>query len=199
MYCPSCGSEDQNLNQFCRTCGTDLRTVRTAVEQPGVIRGSQSTAREAIGFAVADKFRALSGAKEMKTFAEDVLPEVEKFLEDPAERRLRRIRFGVITAMLGLGVTIFFGIFSQIEYELLPMIGIGLAGFLVGLGIILNGWWFTISGDDAARERNARLRDLLDAAPASPSLQAASQRFLSSPPSVVENTTRDLKPEYRDE
>ena len=194
MFCPSCGSDDQNLNQFCRTCGTDLRAVRTGIERPGVVRGSQNSAREEIGFAVADKVRSLNGAKEMSKFAEEVLPQVEKFLEDPAERKLRRIRSGVIMAAIGLGLTIFFGIFSNIEPDMLPFVGIGIAGFLIGLGIILNGYWFTIVGGEAARERNARLREILDAIPEP---QVSSERFLASPPSVVEHTTRDLKPDLR--
>ena len=34
MFCPDCGMEDRQANQFCRACGIDLRRVRLAVESP---------------------------------------------------------------------------------------------------------------------------------------------------------------------
>src|SRR3982750_2892799 len=37
MYCPSCGSEERQLSQFCRACGTDLRVVRNSLENPDAI------------------------------------------------------------------------------------------------------------------------------------------------------------------
>ena len=38
MYCPSCGSEERQLSQFCRACGTDLRIVRNSLESPDASR-----------------------------------------------------------------------------------------------------------------------------------------------------------------
>ena len=35
MYCPSCGSEERQLSQFCRACGTDLRVSLTNELGPG--------------------------------------------------------------------------------------------------------------------------------------------------------------------
>jgi len=37
MYCPSCGSEERQLSQFCRACGTELRVVRNSLERPDAI------------------------------------------------------------------------------------------------------------------------------------------------------------------
>src|SRR5688500_20212071 len=105
MYCPSCGSEERQLSQYCRACGTDLRIVRGALERPDAITASAVSAREQIGMAVADKIRQLKSAKDLEKVAEDVLPSFEKFLESPEEKRLRRIRSGVITAAVGLGAT----------------------------------------------------------------------------------------------
>ena len=98
MYCPSCGSEERQLSQFCRACGTDLRVVRNSLERPDAITASAVSAREQIGMAVADKIRQMSTATDLETVAEDVLPSFEKFLESPEEKRLRRLRNGVITA-----------------------------------------------------------------------------------------------------
>ena len=106
MYCPSCGSEERQLSQYCRACGTDLRIVRGALERPDAITASAVSAREQIGMAVADKIRQLKSAKDLEKVAEDVLPSFEKFLESPEEKRLRRIRAGVITAAVGLGASI---------------------------------------------------------------------------------------------
>src|SRR5499426_3109893 len=105
MYCPSCGSEERQLSQFCRACGTDLRVVRTSLERPDAITASAVSAREQIGLAVADKIRQMESAKDLERVAEDVLPHFEKFLESPEEKRLRRIRVGVITAAVGLAFT----------------------------------------------------------------------------------------------
>src|SRR2546423_7714758 len=101
MYCPTCGSEERQLSQFCRACGTDLRVVRNSLENPDAITQSAVSAREQIGMAVADKIRQKGTAKELEKVAEDDLPHFEKFLESPEEKRLRRIRTGVITSAVG--------------------------------------------------------------------------------------------------
>ena len=143
MYCPSCGSEERQLSQFCRACGTDLRIVRNSLENPDAITQSAVSAREHIGMAVADKIRQMSSAKDLERVAEDVLPHFEKFLESPEERRLRRIRAGVITAAIGLGATIITFVMAMDKTDVLPFITPPLITFLVGLGMIINGMMFT--------------------------------------------------------
>src|SRR5262245_59278442 len=107
MFCPGCGSEERQASQFCRACGTDLRAVRVTLEHPDSITASAVSARDEIGRAVAAKIRAVSDARELKKVAEDVLPQIEKFLESPDEKRLRRMRAGVVVSAVGLGATIF--------------------------------------------------------------------------------------------
>ncbi len=144
MYCPSCGSEERQLSQYCRACGTDLRVVRTSLERPDAITESAISAREQIGTAVADKIRQMSSAKDLKKVAEDVLPQFEKFLESPEERRLRRVRAGVITASIGLGatlVTILMSISTPVNF---PMVIAPIVTFFIGLGLIINGLLFTV-------------------------------------------------------
>jgi hypothetical protein len=106
MFCPGCGSEERQASQFCRACGTDLRAVRVTLERPDSITASAATAREEIGRAFADRIREVEDARDMKRVAEDVLPQIEKFLESPEEKRLRRMRVGVIISSIGLGATI---------------------------------------------------------------------------------------------
>src|SRR5947207_2958194 len=144
MYCPTCGSEERQLSQFCRACGTDLRVVRNSLENPDAITQSAVSAREHIGMAVADKIRQMSSAKELERVAEDVLPPFEKFLESPEEKRLRRIRAGIITAAIGLGGTIITFLMALEKGDIFPFVTIPLIVFLVGVGTIINGMLFTV-------------------------------------------------------
>jgi hypothetical protein len=40
MFCPNCGSEERQRGRFCRVYGTDLCSVRLALEKPDVITAS---------------------------------------------------------------------------------------------------------------------------------------------------------------
>ena len=201
MYCPSCGSEERQLSQFCRACGTDLRIVRNSLENPDAVTQSAISAREQIGMAVADKIRQMSSAKDLERVAEDVLPHFEKFLESPEEKRLRRIRAGIITAAIGLGASIIGLVMAMDKPEILPYITPALITFLVGLGVIVNGLIFTLPrkslpGDaydalsqqvlDSGGNRNPyeAPAQLTNELPTAPRLQAAS---------ITEHTTHHLK------
>jgi hypothetical protein len=144
MYCPSCGNEERQLSQYCRACGTDLRIVRNSLESPDSITQSAISAREHIGMAVADKIRQMKTAKDLEKIAEEVLPHFEKFLESPEERRLRRIRAGVITASIGFGAALGMFFLALAEADLLPLIAPGFIMFLIGIGVIINGLLFTL-------------------------------------------------------
>lgn len=196
MYCPSCGSEERQLSQYCRACGTDLRIVRGALERPDAITASAVSAREQIGMAVADKIRQLKSAKDLEKVAEDVLPSFEKFLESPEEKRLRRIRSGVITAAVGLGISIVTFIVAVDKGEVFPLTG-GLITFLIGLGIILNGLLFTVPrkqlpGDveDAMSQRALDLNRVAYEIP--PARTNELNSAIQSPASITEHTTHHL-------
>src|SRR5437867_12555983 len=98
MFCPGCGSEERQASQFCRACGTDLRAVRVGLQKPDAITASAASARDEIGHAIADRIRELETARHPQKVAEDVLPQTEKYLESPPQRRLRGIRPGVVTS-----------------------------------------------------------------------------------------------------
>lgn len=202
MYCPSCGSEERQLSQFCRACGTDLRVVRNSLENPDAITQSAVSAREHIGMAVADKIRQMKSAKDLERVAEDVLPYFEKFLESPQERRLRRIRAGVITAAIGLGATIVTFLMAMDKIDVFPFITPPLITFLVGLGIIINGMMFTVprkklpgSADDALSQKvldsgvNRPAYEMPAPAHLTNELAPASKPQLSS---ITEHTTHHL-------
>ena len=210
MYCPSCGSEERQLSQFCRACGTDLRIVRNSLENPDAVTQSAISAREHIGMAVADKIRQMSTAKDLERVAEDVLPHFEKFLESPEEKRLRRIRAGILTAAIGLGASIVGLVVAMDKPEIIPYITPALITFLVGLGVILNGLLFTLPrkslpGDayDALSQKvldsNANVSRLPYEAPVAASLPSPAHLTNELAPaprsqsSITEHTTHHLK------
>lgn len=209
MYCPTCGSEERQATQFCRACGVDLRAVRMSLERPDSITASAVSAREEIGRAVADRIRSVEGHKELATVAEEVLPAFEKFLESPEEKRLRRLRAGVVTGLIGLGTAIpALALTSVIHGEelffLFMMLGLGVIAFAIGLALVINGLLFTRPRKALAdHSAEARLQEVLDsvqppqqlrsAGEATPLARAQTTSNLAQPGSVTEHTTLHLK------
>ena len=207
MFCPSCGSEERQATQFCRACGVDLRPVRVSLERPDSITASAVSAREEIGRAVADQIRQVEDAHELKRVAEDVLPQIEKFLESPEEKRMRRMRAGIVTAASGLGGAIFMILMSAFlggpQAEMfLGLSGLGFTAFLIGLGLIVNARYFTKPRKALEdRSSDARSQNLLDAGYNPPrsgfsgeaSSPTTSNLSPSAGSSVTEHTTHLLK------
>ena len=207
MYCPTCGSEERQISQYCRACGTDLGGVRRGLERPDTITASAVSAREQISRAMADKIREMEGSRELKQVAEDVLPQIAKFLESPEERRLRRVRAGVVTAAIGLGAALLIFLMSIASHDLIPFIALGVITFLIGLGLVLNGLVFTVPRKTLAdRSNDAEAQRELEAMAAQSGygvsqLSAGSQVTNDLPsandrivgrPSVTEHTTHHL-------
>lgn len=191
MFCPACGLDNQNQNQFCRACGANLTIVRSILEKPDAITASAANAREEIGRAFAQRIRETEDASELKIVAEDVLPKIEDFLASPEEKRLKRMRIGTIVAAVGLGVTILLFLIGLSDGKGYFMAAAGLIPFFVGISLFLNGLLFTIPNkmisdkfDEAENQRQ------LDGLPTNElKLPEAGQNFVS----VVENTTRNLQ------
>ena len=204
MYCPTCGSEERQLNQYCRACGTDLRSVRVTLERPDPVTASAVSARDHIGRAIADKIRETQSPGDLQKVAENVLPEIEKFLESPEEKRLRRLRAGVVLAFIGLGA-IAGGIFASIqEADLLVLTFPGLVFLFVGLAVVINGLIFTLPRKELAnRSKDAIEQHALDArvreylAADTSGLSAKANQLSPAQPqpafgSVTEHTTKHL-------
>lgn len=191
MFCPGCGMAENQANQFCRACGTDLRSIRNALERPDKITASAITAREEIGRVVAAKIRAMQSAEDLAVVVEDVLPEIEKFLESPEEKRLREIRKGVLVSTIGIGAVIAFFIASILmgDKGVLFVAGVGLVIFFVGLGIILNTLLFSapkkLLPDNSPEAESQRK---LDANTHELSLPESNQAYSS----ITEHTTEHL-------
>jgi len=195
MFCPSCGSNEQ-MSQYCRACGTDLRPVRTTLERPDSITAVAVSAREEIGRAVADKIREVEDSYDLKRVAEDVLPQIEKFLESYEEKRLRRIRAGVIVAACGFGTGMLGLIMSLVLHggdveTALMVVGLGAIAFAIGFGLLLNGLLFTRPRQGLEdNSSDARSQNLLDAGYTAPQLRSSAE----APPSFRSQTTSNLAP-----
>ncbi len=194
MFCPNCGLDEKQPNQFCRACGANVRSVMDVVSRPDSVTSAAISAREEIGRAVAAKIREVDNSHDLKRIAEDVLPQIEKFLESPEEKKMRRIRTGSMIAFIGLGIALTF---------IMVAVASGDPGFLmisapggimlfVGLAFIFNGYLHTLGQKkvadgslDAERQRilDAATSDLLPPASAEPA-----RPFRS----VTENTTTHL-------
>ncbi len=175
---------------------------------PDTITASAVSAREQISQVMAEKIREMDSAQDLKRVAEDVLPQIEKFLESPEEKRLRRVRAGVVTAAIGLGGALLIFLASLEAHDLIPFVALGLITFLIGLGLVINGLAFTIPrktladrSDDARAQRELEAR--AQSAYAANQLSGSSQSTndLPSPtdriagrPSVTEHTTHQLRP-----
>jgi hypothetical protein len=194
MFCPECGIEERHANQFCRACGADLKRVRAAVEMPDQITASAASARSEIGTAIAARMRDIQGAEEWSVVAEEVLPEIEKFLESPAEKRLRRMRAGMILASIGLGTAIGISIVSRImnDENVIFLAALGVVAFFLGLGFILNGMLLTVpktSLTDHSSDADSQRKLDLGGNTNDLQLPEASTQFAS----VTEHTTKHLK------
>ena len=174
--------------------------MRVTLERPDSITMSAVSAREEISRAVAQKIREVQDAHELKKVAEDVLPQIEKFLESPEEKRMRRLRAGVVVAASGLGGAIFMILMSAFlkgpEAEtFIGLSGLGFAAFFIGLGLMINALFFTRPPrrlpDHSA---DARTQDRLDTVYTPPQLKAQTTSNLAQPGgSITEHTTLHLK------
>lgn len=209
MFCPGCGFEEhQAQHQFCRACGTDLRPVRASLGGPDTVTASAMSAREEIGRAMAQRIREVEDAHELKKVAEDVLPQVEKFLESYKEKRLRRVRAGVIVAASGAGASALGLVLALVMRSMLRdgdmeawlmLLGLGITALAIGVGLVLNGLLFTEPRGGEQDSSRSITQNLLDSEYSRP--QSGSQNLprsqatsnLGQPASITEHTTLHLK------
>lgn len=163
------------------------------------------TAREQISQAMAAKISQMESARDLKQVAEDVLPQIAKFLESAEEKRMRRVRAGVITALAGLGAAFVIFLASMESHDLIPFIAVALIPFFVGLAIVINGLLFTVPRKTLAdRSAEAESQRQLEATHefAANQLSGGShatndltnREMLAARPSVTEHTTHQLRP-----
>ena len=132
MFCPGCGTESNEALKFCKRCGANLSGVRdTMARPPG------------------------KGFDPTKTWVAEMLMTSEEKERQrgttPEEARYNEIKGGVITLMVGVALMIFLGIFfegvAQHKPEAADILTrlwvVGVLPFLVGLGIIINGFFIS--------------------------------------------------------
>jgi hypothetical protein len=181
-----------------------------SLERPDSITASAVSAREEIGRAVAQKIREAGDSRDLKRVAEDVLPHIEKFLESPEERRLRRMRAGVVVSSIGIGVTALMFLMALVAQPndvqgFFGGAGMGIVTFCLGLGLLLSAVLFSRPRKDVQdHSADAEAQNSLDASYAAPQLRpgnevpsavrAQTTSNLAQPrASVTEHTTIHLK------
>lgn len=195
MFCPSCGTEESYNTQFCRACGSNLKIVRSILEKPDSITASAAQARDEIGRAFAMKISEMKTAKDLNRVAEEGLPYIEKFLESPEERRLRRIRTGSLVAFIGFGVTIALSIVSVFtgKNDMIFMAGAGLITFFIGISFVINGLLFSVPKkvitDKSSEGETQRQLEFEGLSTSELKLPESNQIFTS----VIDETTQHLK------
>lgn len=195
MFCPGCGSDERQHGRYCRTCGVDLSPVRLALEKPDAITASAISARDQIGSAFAEKIRELRSSDELGKAATELFPLLNKLLESPEEKRLRRIRAGVYTWAIGLAVALLVATsgFGNRGDDLFNAGCVLVFSFLIGLCFLLNGWMFTIPPKDMF-ERSPKITPppTHENTPEVSTNRVAQSGMQAQSSSVTEHTTHQL-------
>lgn len=192
MFCPRCGSNQSEDLKFCKVCGANLYAVRQAVETRDT--GDKFDWSKTW---VAEMF--MSGEQ-----SEIRRAEMERRLGiTPEVKRYNEIKAGVITASVGIAVSIFLYFLMQgiilsggvppSEAEIVSRVWIaGVIPLFVGLALIVNGLF--VSKRQAEIARRARGSDLLDREENPQAVSPADNPgFIPSGFSVTEHTTKHLK------
>jgi len=141
MFCPQCGSTQNDDLKFCKSFGTNLEAVRsvTTMRRPDEKFDWSRTW-------VAEMFLSESERKRRK---EEI--DRERGIT-PAMKRYTEIKAGVIVSSVGLAVMIFLnalmqgiilsGHTSSDNAEIISRIWLaGIIPFFVGLALVINGWF----------------------------------------------------------
>jgi len=199
-HCPACGADIPQPTPYCRKCGADIRAVQMALDRPDFTTGAAG--RDEVLRAIADKVREMKTDEEFSDSVEEILSEVKKLLRSPEEKRLKQIRDGIGYFSFGLGIALYFLMREVFFSEGSLVLGVAFVALTVGLGHIVNGIFFSISGD----QRKGGLSE--PHAGANQASVTNDQRTtqkslteLSAQPSssVTEVTTRELQTEPRAE
>jgi hypothetical protein len=201
MFCPQCGTSQEDTLKYCKSCGANLQAVRQAV----MTRDTDVKTAEKFDWTktwVADMFLSAEEQKKRKREQQTAL--------DAEESRYKEIKAGVITSAVGLSVMIFLYVFMQglvsggavqhTEAEIISRIWVaGLIPFFIGLSLIVNGVIVSkrlveLAKREIEQRETARNLELAARNTANPGLPATDRYELDAPsPSVTEHTTRELR------
>ena|SRR3984893_4280184 len=193
MFCPKCGSTQNDELKFCKLCGANLFAVRQVVDT-----------RETEGFDwtktwVAEMFMSPQELKRRKEEAErqrGITPEMKRYNE---------IKAGIITGTVGIGIAIFLYVFMQgiilsgnvtaNSAEILSRLWIaGVLPMLVGISLIINGVFVSKKLVESAKRESQNEPGKLEGDVNSQSLGPAdTTEVIPSGFSVTEHTTKHLR------
>ncbi len=193
MFCPKCGSTQDDALKFCKSCGANLFAVRQVVD-------SRET-DEKFDWSktwVAEMFRSSDETRRRKLEMErkaGITPEV---------KRITEIKAGVITSSIGVSLAFFLlvlmegvirsGKVSTAAVEILARLWIvGVIPLFVGMALIINGVFVSkrlvnIAKQKSQEQFNGTDKKVGPRAIASPN----SAEFVPSKLSVTEGTTTHL-------
>ncbi len=131
MFCPNCGTETREAIKFCKKCGTNLKRVQGVMSKGGAGSSANQSADWNQWWIEEHQEKREQNKKKL-----------------PEEKRLEEIKTGVITASVGLAISIFLNLFFEAianasggpEAIILQRIwAVGLIPLFIGLAFVFNG------------------------------------------------------------
>ena len=192
MFCPRCGSTQDEEMRFCKLCGANLFAVRQAVDTKQTDQ-KFSWNNTWVAEMFASSAEAIKRQKELERL-QGITPETKRYNE---------MKAGVITASVGVAVMIFLAIFMQgiilggkvpnDTAEILSRVWIaGVIPVFVGLALIFNGYFLSKKMIEASKREAPKTGELMGGD--TPALKPANTtEFVPARFSVTEDTTKHLK------
>jgi hypothetical protein len=188
MFCPQCGSTQNDELKFCKSCGTNLEAVRSVATLRSDEKFDRRQTRDA------ETFLSESERNEKLERERGIAAAMKRYTE---------IKAGVILSSVGLGVMIFLnalmqGIISSGQAtagDAGILSRIWLAGsipFLVGLALVVNGWLVSKKQVELAHS-GLPTDNVLKAKDEPPILSSANTtEFITPRFGITEGTTKHL-------
>ena len=194
MFCPQCGTAQNDDLHFCKSCGVNLDAVRQSVA-PRSPDDRFDWNRTWVGemFMSHGERRRLHEQIERER---GITPEMKRYTE---------IKAGVITSSVGVGVMIFLNALMQGiiasghnapgDGAILSRIWLaGVIPFLVGLALIVNGWFVSKKQVELARRGPGAGENVRKPDEEAPALTPPdTNEFITPRFGVTEGTTKHLK------
>ena len=193
MFCPQCGSTQNDELKFCKSCGVNLEAVREVA--------AMRSAGEKFDWSrtwVAEMFLS-EGERKRRNEQIDrergITPEMKRHTE---------IKAGVILSSVGVGVTIFLYVFMQgliLSGHISPgdaaiisrLWVAGVIPFMIGVALTINGLFVSKRQIEIARQRAEIGQDVLLNDGETPALRSAdTAEFIPPSFGVTEGTTKHL-------
>jgi hypothetical protein len=189
MLCPRCGSNQSDDLRFCKTCGSNLEAVRTALENPDAVKRFDWNDTW-----LAEMFKS-GKAQELRK------RELERQMGiTPTVKRYQEIKAGVITSSVGVALAIFLFVFMQgllgsvtpQAAQIITRLWIaGVIPFFVGIALMINGVVVSKRMVEIQEREEARSKQVAAEASDKRGLkQAEANEFIATGFSVTEETTR---------